>query len=100
MSGNARLVDLRLGVAAVLATQSTHLNSSSKVTSISNNSTKDSSLSCSSTVKTTHKEEICTSTRTTRHLAFLSQQPTRTTKQLQCKEEAAHVSIVGNKATG
>jgi hypothetical protein len=54
----------------------------------------------SSTVKTTSREEISTSVRPTRHLAFLPQQPTRTTQQLQCKEEVVHVSAVGNRATG
>jgi hypothetical protein len=101
------LVDLRPGVAAFPATQATHLSSSSKVTSTSISvSTSSSSIrgsflnNSSSTVRTTHKEEIRTSARTTRHLAFLPQQPTRTTKQLQCKEEVAHVSTVGSKATG
>ena len=54
----------------------------------------------SSTVKTTSREEINTSARTTRHLAFLPQQPTRTTRQCQCKEEVVDVSIMGNKVTG
>jgi hypothetical protein len=45
-------------------------------------------------------EEISISVRATRHLAFLPQQPTRTTKQLQSKEEDTHASIVGNKAIG
>jgi hypothetical protein len=102
------LVDLRLGVPVVPATQATHFSSSSKVTSTrisarisSSSSTRGSFLnSSSSTVKTTHREEISTSVRTTRHIAFLLQQPTRTTKQLQCKEEVVHVSTVGNKATG
>jgi hypothetical protein len=104
------LVDLRLGVAAITATQATYLNSSSKVTSISLNirlyisvstssSTRGISLSSNNiTVRATNKEEIRTSARATRHLAFLPHQPTRTTKQLQRKEEATHVSIVGNKA--
>jgi hypothetical protein len=35
MIGNTRLVDLRLGVKVVLATQATHLNNLSKVTSTS-----------------------------------------------------------------
>jgi hypothetical protein len=93
-------VNLKSGVAAGPATQATHLSSSRKVTSTSNN-TSDSSL-CSSScsiVRTTNKEEIYTSARATRHLAFLPQQPTNTTKQLQRKEEVIDVSIVGNKAT-
>jgi hypothetical protein len=70
------LVDLRPGVAAVPATQATHLSSSSKVTSTSinvstNSGIKDSSLSSSSTVRTTSREEISTSVKITRHLAFL-----------------------------
>jgi hypothetical protein len=101
------LVDVRPGVAVVLATQATHLSDSSKVTSTSisirtsSSSTRDSFLSSSSnTVRTTSKEEISTSVRATRHLAFLPQQPIKTTKQLQRKEEVVHVSTVGNKAIG
>jgi hypothetical protein len=45
-------------------------------------------------------EEININVRATRHPAFLPQQPTRTTKQLQRKEEVVHVSTVGNKAIG
>jgi hypothetical protein len=41
-----------------------------------------------------------TSGRTNRHLAFLPQQPTRTTRQLQRKEEAVDVFNVGNKVNG
>jgi hypothetical protein len=106
MTGNTRLVDLRPGVAAVLATQATHIYNSSKVTSTSINirtnisSTRDSFLSSSSTIRTTGREEISISFRATRHLAFLPQQPTRTTKRLQRKEEVVHVSTVGNKAIG
>jgi hypothetical protein len=90
------------------ATQATHLSSLSKVNSTnlrisvntSNCSIRGSSLSrSSSTVRTTSKEETRTSARSIRHLTFLPQHPTRTTKQLQRKEEAADVSIVGNKAT-
>jgi hypothetical protein len=105
MTGNARLVDLMSGVAVVPATQATHLSSSSKVTNTSISVRTSSSIrgsflsSSSSTVRTTRKEEIRTSARITRHLAFLPQQPTRTTQQLQCKEEAVHASIVGNKTT-
>jgi hypothetical protein len=40
------------------------------------------------------------SVRATRHLAFLPQQPTKTTKKCQRKEEVMHVSTVGNKAIG
>jgi hypothetical protein len=95
------LVDLRSGVAAVLATQATHLNNSSKVTSVrtSRSSTRGSFLS-SSTVRTTSKEEINTSVRATRQPVFLPQQPTRTTKQRQRKEEVMHVSTMENKAIG
>jgi hypothetical protein len=100
-------VDLRSGVAAVLATQATHLSHSSKVTSTStsisvrtsNNSTKGTFLSSSSsTVRITSKEEINTSVRATRHPVLLPQQPTRTTNQR--KEEVVHVSTMGNKAIG
>jgi hypothetical protein len=98
-------VDLRLGVAAVLATQATHLSHSSKVTSTSisvensSSSTRGSFLSSSSsTVRTTSKEEINTSVRATRQPVFLPQQLTRTTKQRQRKEEVVCVSSVGNKA--
>jgi hypothetical protein len=99
------LVDLRLGVAAVLATQTTHLSHSSKVTSTnicvrtSSSCTRGSSLN-SSTVRITSREEINTSVRATRQPVFLPQQPTRTTKQHQRKEEVVHVSTVGNKAIG
>jgi hypothetical protein len=80
MTGNARLVDLRLGVEAVPSTQASHFNSSSKVTSTSINvSTSISSIrgsfissSNNNTSRTTRKEEIRTSARTTRYLAFLS----------------------------
>jgi hypothetical protein len=80
-------VDLRSGVAAVLATQATHLSHSSKVTSTSISSTIGSFLSSSnSTVRRTSKEEINTSV--------------RATKQRQRKEEVVRVSTVGNKAIG
>jgi hypothetical protein len=97
-----------LGVAAVLATQATHLSNSSKVTSpstsisvrTSRSSTRGGFLSSSTTVRTTSKEEINTSVRATRPPVFLPQQPTRTIKQRQLKEEVVHVSTVGNKAIG
>jgi hypothetical protein len=103
------LVDLRLGVAAILATQATHLSHSSKVTSTStsisvrtsSSRTRGSFLSSSSsTVRTTSREEINISVRATRQPVFLPQQPTRTTKQHQRKEEVVHVSTVRNKVTG
>jgi hypothetical protein len=84
---------------AVLATQATHLSHSSKVTSTSTSISVRTSSS-SSTVRTTSKEEINISVRATRQPVFLPQQPTRTTKQRQRKEEVVHVSIVGNKAIG
>jgi hypothetical protein len=98
------LVDLRKRVAVVPATQATHLSSSSKVTlnvtSISvSTSSRGSFLSSSSTVRTTSREEISTTVITTRNLAFLPQLPTKTTQQLQCKEEVVHVSVVGNMVT-
>jgi hypothetical protein len=101
-------VDLKLGVAAILATQATHLSHSSRVTSTSisvrtsSSSTRGSFLSSSSssTVRTTSKEEINTSIRATRQPVFLPQQPTRTIKQRHLKEEVVHVSSVGNKAIG
>jgi hypothetical protein len=97
-----------LGVAAVLATQATHLSNSSKVTSTStsisirtsSSSTRGSFLSSNSTVRTTSKEEINASVKVTRQPVFLPQQPTRTTKQRQLKEEVVHVSTMGNKAIG
>jgi hypothetical protein len=70
-------VDLRPGVAVILATQATHHNNSSKVTNISvslstSTSTRGSFLSSSSsTVRTLSREEISTSVRTTSLLAFL-----------------------------
>jgi hypothetical protein len=51
-------------------------------------------------IRTTSREEINISIRATRQPVFLSQQPTRTTKQRQRKEEVVHVSTVGYKATG
>jgi hypothetical protein len=99
-------VDLRLGVAVVLATQATYLSHSSKVTSTrisvrtSSSSTRGSFLSSSSTIRITSKEEINTSIRATRQPVFLPQQPTRTTKQRQRKKGVVHVSTMGNKATG
>jgi hypothetical protein len=102
-------VDLRLEVAAVLATQATNLSHSSKVTSTSTSTSIRTTSSCtrgsflsisSSIVRTTNKEEINTSVRATRQPVFLPQQPTRTTKQCQRKEEVVHVSAVGNKAIG
>jgi hypothetical protein len=95
-----------LGVAAILATQATHLSHSSKVTSTSisvrtsHSSTRGSFLSSSNNVRTTSKEEINTSARATRQPVFLPQQPTRAIKQCQRKEEVMHVSTVGNKAIG
>jgi hypothetical protein len=87
-----------LGVAAVLATQATHLSHSSKVTSTSTSiSVRTSS---SSTIKTTSKGEINISVRATRQPVFLPQQLTRAIKQRQLKEEVAHVSTVVNKAIG
>jgi hypothetical protein len=85
-----------LGVAAVLATQATHLSHSSKVTSTS----VSVRTSSSSTVRTTSKEEINTSVRATRQPVFLPHQPTRAIKQRQLKEEVVHVSTVMNKAIG
>jgi hypothetical protein len=93
--GSARSVDRRLGAAVVLVSQAIHPSSSSRVTlkvtsTSTNNSSRGSSLSSSSsTVKATNREETSTSDRTTRHLSFLSQQPTR---QRQRKEEAMDVS--------
>jgi hypothetical protein len=107
MIGNTKLVDLRLGVAAILATQATHLSHSSKVTSTSisvrtsSSSTRGTFLSSSSsTIRITNKEEINTSVRATKQPVFLPQQPTRTIKQRKRKEEVVHVSTVGNKDTG
>jgi hypothetical protein len=86
---NTRLVDLSPGIVVIPATQATHPNNSIKVTlkvtSISVNistSTRSSFLSSSSssTVRTPNQEEISTSVRITRELAFLPQQPTRIAK--------------------
>jgi hypothetical protein len=81
-----------------------HHSHSSKVTSTnisvrtSSSNTRGSFLkSSSSTIRTTSKEEINTSVRATRQLVFLPQQPARTTKQCQRKEEVMHVSTMGNK---
>jgi hypothetical protein len=95
------LVDLRPRVAVVPVTQAIHHNNSSKVTLKDTSiNVRGSSLSSSSTIRTTSKEEISTSARTTRHLAFPPQQPIRATRQRQHKEEVVDVSIMGNKATG
>ena len=101
-------MDLRTGVAAVPATQATHPNSSRKVINISisvstSSSIRSSFLSSSSssyTVRTIDKEEISTNARTTRHIAFLPQQPIRSIRQRQRKEEVVDVSAVGNRVTG
>jgi hypothetical protein len=100
-------VDPKLGVAVVLATQATHLSNLSKVTSTStsisvrtSSSTRGNFLSSSSTVRTTSMEEVNTSVRATRQPVYLPQQPTRTIKQRQLKEEVVHVSNVVNKAIG
>jgi hypothetical protein len=45
-------------------------------------------------------EEVNTSVRATRQPVYLPQQPTRTIKQRQLKEEVVHVSNVVNKAIG
>jgi hypothetical protein len=100
MTGNVRLLDLRSGVADVPATQATHLSNSSKVTNTSISVRTSSINTKGSFLRTTIREEISISVRATRHLASLPQQPTRTTKQLQRKEEAVRVSTVGNKAIG
>jgi hypothetical protein len=98
-----------LGVAVILATQATHLNHSSKVTSIrtsisvrtSSSSTRGSFLSSNnSTIRITSKEETNTSIKATRQPVFLPQQPIKTIKQRQLKEEVVHVSTVVNKAIG
>jgi hypothetical protein len=97
-----------MGVVAVLVTQATHLSHSSRVTSTSisvrtsSSSTRGSFLSSNinSIVRITSREEINTSVRATRHPVFLPQQPSRTIKQRQRKEEFVCVSTVGNKATG
>jgi hypothetical protein len=65
----------QVGVVVVPATQATHPSNSSKVTSISiSTSTRGSFLSSSSgssTVRSPNLEEISTSVRITRQLAFL-----------------------------
>jgi hypothetical protein len=108
-------VDLRLGAAVIPVFQAIHPSSSSRVTlrdtntstniniNVSiNSSIRGSSLSgsSSSTARTTNREETSTRGRTTRHLAFLPQQPIRAIRQPQHKEEAEDVPTVGNKATG
>jgi hypothetical protein len=61
-----------LGVAVIPATQETHPSNSSKVTSVSmSSSTRDSFLSSSSTVRAPSREEISTSVRATKQVAFL-----------------------------
>jgi hypothetical protein len=100
-------VDLRPGVAVVPATQATRLSSSSKVTlkvtsiSVSTSSnTRGSFLSSSSIVRTTRKEEISTSARTTRHLAFLPQQPTRTTSSSSARRRPHMFPLWGTRPLG
>jgi hypothetical protein len=82
-------MDLRPGVAVVPATQATHPSNSSKVTSTSTSistSTRGSFLSSSSsTAIAPNLEEISTSVRTTKQLAFLPQPLTRMAKQPQRK---------------
>jgi hypothetical protein len=93
-------VDLRLGAATVPISQAIHPSNSSKVTLKDTSISINGNINSSSTIRTTNKEETSMSDRTTRHLAFLPQQPIIATKQLQRKEEAVNVSTVWNKATG
>jgi hypothetical protein len=103
-------VDRKPGAAVVPVSHAIHPSSSSRVnlkdtsTSININiisNSRGSSLSSNNSIAdTTNQEEVSTRGRAVRHLAFLPQQPTRTTKQLQRKEEAEEVSTMGNKATG
>jgi ribosomal protein L31 len=92
-------MDLRSEVAVVPATQATHLSNSSKVTSTSTNISVRASSS-SSTVRTTSREEINISVKATRHPAFLPQQPTRTAKQRQRKEDSCMFPLWGTKPLG
>jgi hypothetical protein len=57
-------------------------------------------MPCSSFSYSNTRGVTNTSARATRHLVFLPQQPTRTIKQRQLKEEVVHVSTVGNKSIG
>jgi hypothetical protein len=72
-----------MGAAAVLVSQATHPNNSSRVTlkdvsTSINSSSRGSSLSSNNnTASTTNREETSINERTTKHLAFLPQQPIR-----------------------
>jgi hypothetical protein len=102
-------MDRRLGASAVPVSQAIHHNNLSRVTlkgsstninvSINKCSRGSSLSSSSSTASTTNRVETSISDKAARHLAFLPQQPTRTTREPQHKEEVVDVSIVGNKAT-
>jgi hypothetical protein len=72
----------------------THRDISSKISVKISSRLRGSISSRSSTVRTANQEEISTRGRIIRHLAFLSQQQIRITRQPQCKEEAEDVSIV------
>jgi hypothetical protein len=94
------LVDLSLGAAIAPVSQATHLNNSSRISVRLNNSFRGSTLSTSSRIaRTVRQEEVSSRGRISRHLVFLPQQPTRAVKQPQCKE-VEHVFIVESKAIG
>jgi hypothetical protein len=78
----------------------THRDISSRISVRISSKLKDSTNSCSSTVRTIKQEETNTRGRTVKHQAFLPQQLIIMVRQPQCKEEAEDVSIVERKAIG
>jgi hypothetical protein len=94
-------VDLSPGATITPVSQATHLSSSSRINARLSSSFRGSTLSISSRIaRITSQEEVSSRGKINRYLAFLLQQPTRAVKQVQCKAEAEHVSIVESKAIG
>jgi hypothetical protein len=103
-------VDRRPGAVVAPVSQAIHPSSSSRVTlrdtntrisvRINSNFRGSPLSSISSTARIVNQEEVSTRGRTTKHLAFLTQQLMRTIRQSQSKEEADDVSIVESKVNG
>jgi hypothetical protein len=103
-------VDRKPGAAVVPVSHAIHPSSSSGVnlkdtsTSINiniNSNSRGSSLSSNnSTADTTNQEEVSTRGRAVRHLAFLPQQQTRTTKQLQARRRPRKFPLWGTRPLG
>jgi hypothetical protein len=95
-------MDLSLEAAIALVSQAINLSSSGRTSvHLSSNSSKGSTLSTSSRIaRTIRQEEVSPRGRISRHLVFLPQRPSRIVKQHQLRVEAGHVSPVESKAIG